>query len=62
MTHEQTLAYLAGFFDGEGCVYIFCCRRQSGALHFHLEASISNSGQEPLLVTARTEVRRLAAG
>jgi hypothetical protein len=48
MNAEQRLAYLAGFFDGEGCVYILRCRRPRGYNYYYLEVSISNSMPEPL--------------
>ena len=47
LSSETTLAYLAGFFDGEGCVYILRSRRGS-RIHFGLEISFTNGDVEPL--------------
>jgi hypothetical protein len=42
-----SLAYLAGFFDGEGCVYILRSRKKT-AVYFSLEISFTNVSIEPL--------------
>lgn len=47
MNQETTLAYLAGFFDGEGCVYIIRARRGQ-RVRFGLEVSFTNAAIEPL--------------
>jgi hypothetical protein len=40
--HQATLAYLAGFFDGEGCVYIIRHRRKKPPLtSFSMEISFT---------------------
>ena len=42
---EQLLAYLAGFFDGEGCIGV---SRGRGTSYFLLEVSVSNTKREVL--------------
>jgi hypothetical protein len=46
------VAYLAGFFDGEGCVYILRQRRRNKvgdpAVYYCLEISFTNSHMAPL--------------
>ena len=42
------LAYLAGFFDGEGCIYIPRARKK-GNMFFNLEISFTGSDIAPLL-------------
>jgi hypothetical protein len=41
------LAYLAGFFDGEGCIYILKAKH-GNSIHYGLEMSYTNSEIEPL--------------
>ena len=45
-----TLAYCAGFFDGEGCVYInrFQNQRHTAGITWQLQISVTNSNKEPL--------------
>jgi hypothetical protein len=45
---QQRLAYLAGFFDGEGCVYIIQHRRAGRTIQFSLEISFTGSDVAPL--------------
>ena len=45
---DATLAYLAGFFDGEGCVYILRGKGRTGSPEYNLEISFSNSDLAPL--------------
>jgi LAGLIDADG endonuclease len=45
---QQRLAYLAGFFDGEGCVYILQQRRAGPPAQFSLEISFTGSDVVPL--------------
>lgn len=49
MTHR--LAYLAGFFDGEGCISI---ARPEGSSYFLLRCSVANTDLRPLLVLKET--------
>lgn len=42
ITREHTLIYAAGFFDGEGCIYIGR-RAKSGREYFTLTISVSNT-------------------
>lgn len=43
------IAYLAGFFDGEGCIYILKAKKAWG-FAYDLEISFTNSDPEPLLL------------
>lgn len=52
MHAETRLAYLAGFFDGEGCVYILR-RRGKTSVGYDLEASFTSSDIEPLALAQR---------
>ncbi len=47
MIEPTMLAYLAGFFDGEGCIYILKAKH-GDAVHYGLEISYTNSEIEPL--------------
>ncbi len=47
MDNILNLAYLAGFFDGEGCVYILKANAKHGVA-FSLEISFTNADKEPL--------------
>jgi hypothetical protein len=42
------LCYLAGFFDGEGCVYILRGYRSNGNPFYSLEISLTSSDIKPL--------------
>ena len=48
MDKNVLLAYLAGFFDGEGCVYILRGKGKTGLLSYNLEISFTNSNLVPL--------------
>lgn len=43
---EEQIAYIAGFFDGEGCVHIGGRRRNTS---YNLEVSIANTNKDILL-------------
>ena len=47
---EKDVAYLAGFFDGEGCVgYYNANPNPEGTPYFHVSINISNTDPRPIL-------------
>ena len=48
MNNSETISYLAGFFDGEGSVYIMKGKNSQGNPAFFLEISFTNSNREVL--------------
>lgn len=46
----ELLAYIAGLFDGEGCVHIAILRPKNRSLQHQLRTTISNSNPEPLRI------------
>lgn len=49
MDNKSAIPYLAGFFDGEGCVYIIRANVSYG-VRYSLEISFTNSWTEPLVL------------
>lgn len=51
MTRSELVVWVAGFFDGEGCVYITKRRQNTGAgMHYELGANIAQKDINPLLI------------
>ena len=47
-TEEQTLAYLAGLFDGEGCIQIDCIVNKGQHARYGLQLTLTNVDPQPL--------------